>query len=108
MPAVPRAGVPLRTPLLLRVTPVGKVPVWLNVAAGNPVAVTVKLPAIASVKVVLLTLVMAGGWLTVRVKLWLSSEPTPLPAVTVKLNVYGPAPRLGGVPVMMPLVLLMD
>ena len=36
-------------------------------------AVTVKLPAVPTVKVVLLALVMAGAWFTVRVKVWVAS-----------------------------------
>jgi hypothetical protein len=68
----------------LRVTPLGRVPVSLKVGAGNPVAVTEKDPALPTVKVVLLVLVMAGGWCTVRVKCWVASGLTPLLAVTVK------------------------
>src|SRR5215472_5970357 len=60
---VPAAGVPLRTPVVvLNVTPVGSAPVSLNVGAGNPVAVTVKVPAVPTVKVVLFALVIAGAW----------------------------------------------
>ncbi len=45
-------GVPLRTPVaVLKVTPVGNVPVSLNVDAGNPDAVTVKFPSEPTVKV---------------------------------------------------------
>src|SRR5207245_8355425 len=70
VPFVPAAGVPLRTPVVvLNVTPVGSVPVSLNVGAGNPVAVTVKVPAAPTENVVLLALVMAGAWSTISVKL---------------------------------------
>src|SRR5207245_1028663 len=70
VPAVPAAGVPLRTPVpALNVTPPGNVPVSLKVGAGKPVAVTVNEPAVPTVNVVLLALVMAGAWLIVRVKL---------------------------------------
>ena len=48
-------------------------PLSLSVGVGTPVVVTVKLPAVPTVKVVLLALVMAGAWLTVRVKFWVAS-----------------------------------
>ena len=52
MPAVPTAGVPLNTPVdALKVTPVGNAPDSPRVAAGNPLAVTVKLPALPTVNV---------------------------------------------------------
>ena len=61
-PTVPAAGVPLKTPAELRVTPVGKVPVvTANVGAGEPLAVTLKVPANPAVKVVAFALVMAGA-----------------------------------------------
>jgi hypothetical protein len=81
---VPAAGVPLRTPVVvLNVTPVGSAPVSLNVGAGNPVAVTVKVPAVPTVNVVLLPLVMAGGCPTVSVKFCVAAVPTPLLAVNM-------------------------
>src|SRR5262249_5767903 len=43
-----------------------------------------------------------------RVKLWAAGEPTPLLALMVKLKLYGPAPRLGGVPLSTPVVLPID
>ena len=43
-------------------TPLGRVPVSLSAGVGEPVVVTVKLPAVPTVKVVLLALVMAGAW----------------------------------------------
>jgi hypothetical protein len=67
-PPAPAAGVPLRTPAELRVTPLGRMPVSLNVGAGNPVAVTVKEPAVPTAKVALFALVIAGAWSTVSVK----------------------------------------
>ena len=55
-------GVPLNTPVaVLNVTPLGNGPVSENEGAGKPVAVTVKVPAEATVKVVLFTLVMAAA-----------------------------------------------
>ena len=103
MPAVPGAGVPLRTPVTgLNVTPVGSVPVSLRLGAGKPVAVTVNVPRVLTVNVVLLALVMAGAWSTVSVKLWLAGEPTPLLAVMVMEYVLPvPAP---GVPLRTPVV----
>jgi hypothetical protein len=81
---VPAAGVPLSTPVVvLNVTPVGNAPVSLNVGAGNPVAVTVKVPAVPTVNVVLLPLVMVGGWPTVSVKFCTASAPMPLCAVNM-------------------------
>src|SRR5271157_611600 len=88
VPPVPAAGVPLSVavplPLSANVTPLGKVPVSLRLACGKAVVVTVKLPAAPAVKVVLLALVMAGAWLTVRVKVWVAGLPTPLEAVKVR------------------------
>ena len=50
---MPAAGVPDSTPAVaLRVTPLGRVPVSVKVGAGKPVAVTVKVPAVPTVKVV--------------------------------------------------------
>jgi hypothetical protein len=62
------AGVPERTPALLRVTPLGRVPVWEKVGVGNPLAVTVNVLAVPTVKLLELALVIAGAWFTVRVK----------------------------------------
>ena len=53
---------------------------------GEPLVVTVKLPGVPLVKVVVSALVKAGAagaGLTVRLKLWLASEPTPLAAARV-------------------------
>ena len=65
VPAVPDAGVPLNVavpfPLLTNVTPLGSAPVSVRDGVGDPVAVTVKLPAVATVNVVVLALVIAGG-----------------------------------------------
>ena len=101
MPPVPAAGVPLSTPLdALKVTPAGNAPDSLRVGAGDPLAVTVKLPALPTVNVVLLALVIAGAWLTVSVKLCVAAEPTPLEAVNVRL--YVPAVPTAGVPLNTP------
>src|SRR5215472_12572307 len=90
VPALPDAGVPLSVavpfPLFTNVTPLGSVPVFVSDGVGVPVVVTVKLPAVPTVNVVLLALVMLGAIpaLTVRVKLWLAGVPTPLLAVIVR------------------------
>ena len=60
-------AVPL--PLSTNDTPLGRAPLSVSAGVGKPVVVTVKLPAVPTVKVVLLALVMAGAWVTVRVKL---------------------------------------
>ena len=84
MPAVPTAGVPLNNPAAVSVTPDGNVPVLLKVGVGNPVAVTVNVPALPIVKVVFAALVIAGAVpLTVKVKLCVAFVPTPLLAVMV-------------------------
>ena len=56
-------------------------PPRVRVGAGNPVVVTVKLPATPTSKVAALALVMAGASRTVRVKAWVASAPTPFAAV---------------------------
>ncbi len=84
VPPVPAPGVPLRTPVAgVNVTPVGNVPVSLNVGLGVPVAVTVNVPGVPTVKVVLFALVITGAVFTVSVKGWLAGVPTPLLAVNV-------------------------
>ena len=65
-PTVPSAGVPLSTPVVeLSVTPLGSAPVSVKVGAGEPVAVTVNVPGVATVNVALVALVIAGGTPTV-------------------------------------------
>jgi hypothetical protein len=55
-------GVPLSTPVaVLNVTPAGRAPVSLRVGAGVPVAAIVNVPAVPTVKVVLLALVIVGA-----------------------------------------------
>ena len=69
---------------MLNVTPVGNAsPPCVNVGAGNPDAVTVKLPAVPTVNVVAFPLVIAGGWFTVSVKFWVAFGAIPLFAVIV-------------------------
>jgi len=85
VPTVPAAGVPLSVPvpfpLSLKVTPLGSVPVSVREGVGAPVVVTENVPAVPTVNVVLLTLVITGATLTVSVKTWVAGVPTPLLAV---------------------------
>jgi len=64
------------------VTPVGA-PLIANVGAGVPVAVTWNVPPVPVTLVVLAALVIAGGAVTVSVKVCVSSGDTPLLAVIV-------------------------
>ena len=99
-PPVAAAGVPEITPVVgSRPRPLGRVPVvTAKVGAGKPVAATVKLPAVPTVKVALAALVMVGDWPTVRVKVCVASVPTPLPATMASVKV----PLCSGVPLRMP------
>jgi hypothetical protein len=93
--------VPLNAPAVLRVTPLGNVPVSVKViAVGKPVAVAVNEPAVPTVNVVVFELVMAGAWFTVRVKFWVAFEPMPLVAVIV--IGYEPPVAAAGVPLSTP------
>lgn len=93
----PVAGVPARAavplPLSVNVTPEGRAPVSDSTMVGLPAAVTVKLPAVPWVKVALLTDVMVGGVLTVRVKVavWVAVVPVP-----VTVTVYCPGVAFTG------------
>ena len=61
------AGVPLSTPAEVSVTPLGSAPVSLKVGAGTPVAVTANDPAVPTLNVVLLALVIVGAWFKLKV-----------------------------------------
>src|SRR6266850_42883 len=104
MLADPDAGVPLSFPvpfpLSTNVTPLGNAPVSLRVGLGVPVAVTVNVPAVPTVNVVLLALVITGAVFTVSVKLCVALLPTPLLAVNVME--YVPAVPDAGVPLSFP------
>jgi hypothetical protein len=81
-------GVPLivavPSPLLVKVTGFGSVPVvTLNVGVGLPVVVTVNVPFAPCVNVVLLALVICGGALTVICTVDVALLPAAL--VTVKV-----------------------
>ena len=99
---MPAAGVPASVavplPLLVKVTPVGSVPVRDTIAAGEAGVVMVNVPARPGLNAALFALVIAGAWLTVRVKLCCAGEPTPLVAVIV--SGYAPPVAADGVPAM--------
>src|SRR6266446_4742930 len=84
-------------------TPAGNAPLCEIDAGGNPVVVTVKLPAWPTKNVVEFALVMAGAWFTTSVKLWVGE----LPAVLVAVNVvaYVPPVPAAGVPLSVPVPL---
>jgi hypothetical protein len=73
-------GVPVMAPVVpSKDAQGGKVPLaMLKVGAGEPVAVTVKVPALFTENVVLLALVIAGACVTVSVKDWVATGATPL------------------------------
>jgi hypothetical protein len=98
------AAVPERTPEEERVTPAGRAPVSEKVGVGTPLAVTLKDPAVPTVKVVLFALVIAGAPSTVIVKVPLVAA-TPAASVTLTVNVAATA--VVGVPVIAPLDELM-
>jgi hypothetical protein len=54
------------------------------VGAGNPAAVTVKLPGAPAVNVTAASLVIVGASLTVSVKLWAAFGATPFVAVNLR------------------------
>jgi hypothetical protein len=94
VPPLPDAGVPLSVavpfPLLTKVTPLGNVPVSASVGVGDPVVVTVKLPAAPTVNVVLLALVIAGGACTRMVRVGGLGSVRPALSVTVNVVTYVP------------------
>jgi hypothetical protein len=100
-PPVPAAGVPLSVavplPWSMNVTPAGNTPASvIGATVGNPVVVTVNVPALPTAKVVVLALVIAGAWPTVSVKTCVAFGSTPLLAVIV--SKYEPPLAAPGVP----------
>src|SRR6266545_4065015 len=90
VPPVPGSGVPASVAvpslLLTKVTPPGSAPVslmFIDAPVGKPVVVTVNVPAVPTLNVVLLALVMAGACCTTRVKFCEASGSTPLVALMV-------------------------
>jgi hypothetical protein len=49
---------------VLKLTPLGRAPVSVNVGVGKPVAVSVNYPGVPTTNVVLLALVIVGAWFT--------------------------------------------
>ena len=76
-------SVPVPLPLSAKVTPPGSAPASVSAGVGKPVVVTVNDPAEPAVNIVLLALVIAGGWFTWRVKSC-TVEPAALVAVKVR------------------------
>jgi hypothetical protein len=70
--AAPVAGAPLRvavpSPLLINVTPLGRAPLSVRVAAGKPVEANMKLFDWPTTKIALPALVIEGAWSTFRTK----------------------------------------
>ena len=66
---MPSVGVPASAPVPdVKVTPGGNVPDCMNVGAGVPEAVTLKVPELPTVKVVEVALVKAGAMMRFSVK----------------------------------------
>src|SRR5688572_22464593 len=88
--------------LVLKLRPLGKLPVRLKLGAGKPVAVGVYVFAAPATKVVVAAPLMPGAWFTVSVKLCDAAEPTPLLALSV--SEYVPPLPPAGVPESTPVV----
>jgi hypothetical protein len=80
--------------LSVKVTPVGRVPLSPIVADGNPLEVTENVPPLPTVNVVVAAEVIVELWLTVRVKLWVASDPIPFDAV-IATGYVPPVPAAG-------------
>src|SRR5260370_809302 len=94
-------SVPAPLPLSRNVTPAGKAPLSVMLGVGNPVVVTLNVPAAPTWKVAAFALVIVGGWPTVSVKLCVAFGLTPFCAVNVMTNV----PVAVGVPLSVPVPL---
>ena len=73
-------------PSAARVTPEGSEPVSLNVMPELPVAVTLKVPAVFSAKVVLAAEVNTGDPVTATVADFADAVPAPLALIACTLN----------------------
>ena len=78
-------GVPESEPPNVSVTPPGSGLTVLNVGAGEPFAVTAKLPLVPTTNVVVFALVKLGARLMLIAIGSVVGEPMPLEAVTVQL-----------------------
>src|SRR6266849_1052371 len=94
-------SVPVPLPLSRNVTPLGKAPLSVMLGVGDPLVVTVNVPAAPTWNVAAFALVIVGGWPTVSVKLCVAFGVTPFCAVNVMTNV----PVAVGVPLSVPLPL---
>src|SRR6267143_399673 len=94
-------SVPVPLPLLRNVTPAGKAPLSVMLGVGNPLVVTVNVPATPTWNEVAFALVIAGAWPTVSVKFCVTFGVTPFCAVNVMANV----PDAVGVPLSVPVPL---
>src|SRR6185437_4933612 len=100
------ASVAVPSLLLTNVTPEGRAPVSesaMEAPLGVPVVVTVKLPAVPTLKVALFALVMAGAAFTVSVKACAALGVTPFAAAMV----IGNTPCAVGVPASVAVPLLL-
>ena len=82
------------SPLSTNVTPVGRVPVSVEVPVGLPAVVTRKVPLFPTLKVALSALVTLGAKLTFKAKFWVAGGLTPLSATKLRLK----TPPFVGVP----------
>src|SRR5258708_32000955 len=98
-------GVPLSVPFpltwLRNATPAGKVPLSVMLGVGDPLVVTLNVPAAPTWKVTAVALVNAGASFAVSVKLCVAFGLTPFCAVNVMANV----PDAVGVPLSVPVPL---
>src|SRR5260370_110363 len=94
-------SVPVPLPLSRNVTPAGKVPLSVMLGVGDPLVVTLNVPAAPTWNVTAFALVNAGALFTVSVKLCVAFGLTPFCAVNVMANV----PDAVGVPLSVPVPL---
>src|SRR5258708_30531375 len=87
-------SVPVPLPLLRNVTPAGKVPLSVMLGVGDPLVLTLNVPAAPTWNVTAFALVIVGGWPTVSVKLCVTFGLTPFSPVNIIANV----PYAAGVP----------
>ena len=82
------------SPLSVKVTPLGSAPVSERAAAGKPLVVTVKVPALPVEKVAELPLVMPGSLVHRQGEGLVGAQPTPLSAVMM-IGYVPPLPLVG-------------
>ena len=79
VPADPDCGVPASTPAVVNDNPAGKAPTAVNVNGGVPDAVTLNMPAVATVKMVVAALVITGGFTRFNVREGSAAPELPAP-----------------------------